>query len=146
MVVSPKNPSAKNGERMQSIDLWGTAGPAEHRRRLDGVSYYLQDFQFSPDGKTLAMTIFDRSAPGGGRRVQTSTQVWDLAAGKTRMRFPIDDSNFGGLSVAFSPDGQRLFVSLTDKTIRIYDLAAGREIAPALNHGARRSVARPNPA
>ena len=134
MVFRPKEIAIRNGEWIQSIDLWNLTAPTEHRRRLDGVSSFLQDFQFSPDSKTLGMTIFDRSSPPDSRRVQTSTQLWDIASGKERMRFVINDKAFGGLSVAFSPDGKRLFVSVTDKTIRIYDLAAGLEITPALNH------------
>ena len=80
------------------------------------------------------MTVFDRSSPPDSRRVQTSTQLWDIASGTERMRFVINDKAFGGLSVAFSPDGRILCVSVTDKTIRVYDLATSREITPALNH------------
>ncbi len=64
--------------------------------------------------------------------MQTATQLWDIASGKERMRFPVKD--FGILSVAFSPDGKRLYAGVTDQTIRVYDLTAGREMTPPLNH------------
>lgn len=35
-------------------------------------------------------------------------------------------------SVAFSRDGKRLFAGVTDRTIRVYDLATGRETTPRL--------------
>ena len=63
MVFRPKDIARDNGEWIQSIDLWDLTAPTAHRRRLDGVSYFLKTFQFSADSKTLGMTIFDRSSP-----------------------------------------------------------------------------------
>ena len=125
-----KDPVTQRNEL--SIDLWDTAAPTEHRRRIPGISYFLQDLEFSPDGKTLAIAIYDRYGPLNSKAVPTATQLWDIASGKERMRFPV--KVFGILSLAFSPDGQRLYASLTDQTIRVYDLTTGREITPPLNH------------
>jgi WD40 repeat protein len=80
------------------------------------------------------LIIFDRYRNPDDQFAPTSTQLWDVAEGKERMRFPVAKKGFGPISVTFSPNGQRLFVSLTDQTIRIYDLAGGREITPPLNH------------
>jgi RNA polymerase sigma factor (sigma-70 family) len=125
-VFVTKDPAERNGEVSQSIDLRDMSAPIERRRRIEKVSTFLQDFQFSPDGKTLATATYSN------QRAQDSTQLWDVASGKERFRFPI--KIFGVISVAFSPDGKRLFAGATDQTIRVYDLGAGKEMTPPLNH------------
>jgi WD40 repeat protein len=133
-VFTPKDLLPRNGELTQSIDLWDTTASTERRRRLEGISYYLWDLRISPDNRDLALAVFDQYSSPGSKQVEASTQVWDVATGKERMRFPVGKPNFGPLSVTFSPDGRRLFAGVTDQTIRVYDLAAGREVAPPLNH------------
>ncbi len=129
-VFTPKDVLSQNGELTQAIDLWDLTVPTEHRRRLEGIPYFLMDYQLSPDGRTLALAVFDFY----NHRVDASVQLWDVAAGKERLRFPIGEKNLGPLSIAFAPDGRRLFAAVTDQTIRVYDLAGGREVKPPLNH------------
>ena len=57
-------------------------------------------------------------------------RLWDIAEGRELWR-----ASFQGLQVgpvAFSPDGKRLAADLSDGTIRVYDPATGREMAPRL--------------
>ncbi len=133
-VFTAKDRSAQNGELTRSIDLWDLTAPTERRRRLSEVPYSLRDLRISPDNTSLALAVLDRHIPAESERAQTSTQVWDIATGKERMRFPVRKPGFGPLSLAFSPDGRHLFAGVTDQTIRVYDLAEGREETPPLNH------------
>jgi RNA polymerase sigma factor (sigma-70 family) len=133
-VFAPRDRRVQNGELIESIDLWDTTGLTERPRRLEGIPYNLRDLRFSPDNKLLGLAVFDRYMAGRSKLAEASTRVWDIAAGKERTRFPVGKPDFGPLSLAFSPDGRRLFVGVTDQTIRVYDLAAGREVTPPLNH------------
>ncbi len=72
---------------------------------------------FSPDGKVLAASEWSRSRdielwdPSGGHRLHT------LKGHKNRI-----------WSIAFSPDGKTLVSGSDDKTMRFWDVAAGKEV------------------
>ncbi|HEV3311244.1 MAG TPA: hypothetical protein VG815_12075, partial [Chloroflexota bacterium] len=112
------------------IHLWDTTAPTERRRRIEGSRFELWDIAFSPDGRTLATASHDPSERAGADRETGSIQLWDIASTRELRRFPIE--GFGVRSVAFSRDGKRLFAGVTDRTIRAYDLATGRETTPRL--------------
>ncbi len=112
------------------IHLWDTTAPTERRRRIEGCRRDLWDITFSPDGRTLATASHDPSERAGADRDTGSIQLWDIASARELRRFPIE--GFGVRSVAFSRDGKRLFAGVTDRTIRVYDLATGRETARRL--------------
>jgi outer membrane lipoprotein-sorting protein len=63
---------------------------------------------FSPDGKLLASTVYDRTV-----------QLWDVATGKAKISFT------GGGPVAFSPDGKTLAAGL-----KLWDLSKGKARPP----------------
>jgi WD40 repeat protein len=112
------------------IHLWDTTAPTERRRRIEGSRPELWDIVFSPDGRTLATASDDPSERAGADRETGSIQLWDIASARELRRFPIE--GFGVRSVAFSRDGKRLFAGVTDRTIRAFDLATGRETTPRL--------------
>ena len=76
------------------------------------------DVDISPNGKLLA------TAAGG------SVQIWTIAGSLVR--------TFSGTTgvdhVTFSPDGQRLATADLDRSIRLWDLATGREISSLKGH------------
>jgi len=93
------------------IDIWDSAGK-KLIRRIKHRAGQVSHTAFSPDGKTLAS------------QGALSIQLWNLDTGTSL--FSGHDGHVD--SVAFSPDGKRLVSSCReDRTVRIWDLATGRE-------------------
>jgi WD40 repeat protein len=83
---------------------------------------------FSPDSKYIASTIFG------------AVKVWDTETGKETPT--LKGFSGGAISVAFSPDGQRLASVYGDWTVIVWDAATGKELLTLKGHtGAVNSVA-----
>ena len=93
--------------------------------RLPGVSDRIHGLAFSPDGKTLA-------AVGGSPARFGEVQFWDVAAHKLRHSTVLSTDTLFGAS--FSPDGTRLAFGGADKSVRIFDVASGKEIRKIDHH------------
>ncbi|HLN28697.1 MAG TPA: sigma-70 family RNA polymerase sigma factor [Gemmataceae bacterium] len=73
---------------------------------------------FSPDNQRLAATMFESGRPG-------RVVLWAVATGKEIVTLQgAENSTF---SLAFSPDGSSMATGGIDQTIRIWDLANGKE-------------------
>jgi WD40 repeat protein len=93
---------------------------------LDGFSLTVYSVCFSPDGRFLAV------ASTHARRAEV--KVWDFQSGTyERSIRHADDIN----AVAFSPDGRRLAGASNDKTVRVWDVATGREALTLWGHQAQ---------
>jgi RNA polymerase sigma factor (sigma-70 family) len=135
------------------VRLWDAASGAE-RMALNGERGNVRMVSFSPDGRELAAALHS-----GGARIWDLTtgrekltipcgsiyavkfsvdsslvatggnvvQVWDAANGRVRHTF----KNHTGwvYTVAFAPDGKTLASASHDRTIRLWDLATGKELA-----------------
>jgi WD40 repeat protein len=75
---------------------------------------------FSPDGRLLAVSNY----PG--------IDLVDPGTGKVLRRLP--DAHRSPPGLAFSPDGKVLAVGGSSHTIRLWDVAAGKEVGPAAGH------------
>jgi dipeptidyl aminopeptidase/acylaminoacyl peptidase len=60
--------------------------------------------------------------------------VWDAASGKEL--FPLKGHGAAVVSVAYSPDGQRIATGSWDQTAKVWDAASGKELFPLKGHGA----------
>ncbi len=92
-------------------------------------------FDLSPDGRTVATT-----------RPDGSIELWDVISGKSRIRLDGHEGHVNAL--AFSPDSKILasggadpqgrFAAGTeqkqDKTIKLWDVATGRNLATLVGH------------
>src|SRR5262249_31330136 len=88
---------------------------------------------WSPDGRKLAG--ISHVVPAGISRVvdrgvpMKELTVWDATSGERVLRVPHDA---GSHLIAFSPDGTRLATGSSDGTVRVFDVADGRDRAALL--------------
>ncbi|MEU4332791.1 nSTAND1 domain-containing NTPase, partial [Nonomuraea dietziae] len=105
----------------ETARLWNVATHEQIGAPLTGHGMIFS-LAFSPDGRLLA-------TGGGG---DDTAQLWDLA---TREQFVLAGHTKPITSVAFSPDGRILATASTDETVRLWDVASGKQIgAPLTGH------------
>jgi len=85
-------------------------------RRLGRHRGIIKALVFSGDGQRLASGSWD----------DTTIRVWDLAGTRPPLELPGHTAPFR--SLALSPDGKTLSSVSYDKTIRLWDLATGKEL------------------
>ena len=83
-----------------------------HTKRIPAVA-------FSPDGATLATSV-------GG-----TAKLWEVGTGKHISTI----HGAGGLSIAYSPDGETLALGRSDGTVKLADVKSGRRVAMLRGHG-----------
>ena len=93
--------------------------------RLLGRSERILSVAFTPDGKTLV-------AVGGTPARFGEIQIWDVPSKKLRRSIlATSDTLFGG---ALSPDGSHVVVGGADNTVRVIEIASGKELFKAGYH------------
>lgn len=99
--------------------------PVKLAARLPGRAMRIHGLVFSADSKTLVAT-------GGDPAQSGEVQVWDLASRTMRSETKLSTDTFFG--VALSPDGTRAAFTGADKSIRLFDVVAGKEIRKMDHH------------
>jgi WD40 repeat protein len=93
--------------------------------RLIGDSPRVESVAFSNDGKLLAVS-------GGAPSLMGEIQIWDVEKRTLLRAIPVaSDSVYG---VSFSPDGAKIACGGADKTVRLFNVADGRELFKFDNH------------
>ncbi len=87
-------------------------------RRISNVAERVYDLKFSTDGKTIAVAAGTPAQIG-------ELKLFSVDDGKLLGDFGISDDAF--FAVAWSPDGKRLASAGADRTIRVFDIATGKE-------------------
>ena len=87
-------------------------------RRITNVAERVYDLKFSSDGKTLA-------AAAGTPAQIGELKLFNVEDGKLLGDFGVSDDAF--FAVAWSPDGKKLASAGADRTIRVFDIATGKE-------------------
>jgi WD40 repeat protein len=91
------------------------------------------DFRLSPDGR-LAVRVA-AGLPANPKQIVYELLAWDVAGNRAvgpaiKINVP---GQYLGLSLAFRPDGRRLVTWGVQGPLRTWDLASGREAAPAIS-------------
>ena len=93
--------------------------------RLVGLSDRIQSLAFTPDGKTLV-------AGGGTPARFGELQFWEVASRKLKRSVTVcRDTLFG---VSLSPDGSQVAFGCSDSTVRIHEVASGRQVLKTNHH------------
>lgn len=95
-------------------------------RHLDGVDGYVHDIEFSPDGKRLGVA--------GGRPGREGTVLVYDAANPDKPLGKLAGHSDVVYSFAWSPDSKRIATASLDKTVRIWDAAAGTSSITIKDH------------
>jgi WD40 repeat protein len=145
VAFSPDGETLASGSYDGTIRLWDVATGQERAAlrvhtaaalALRGHTASVHSVSYSPDGKTLASGSWP--APIG---------LWDVATGQERATLTGHERSVNSVvdipavcSVAYSPDGKTLASASNDGTIKLWDVAGGKEWA-ALRHMGHVSVA-----
>jgi WD40 repeat protein len=92
---------------------------------LPGHADYVRSIAFSPDGKMLA-------AGGGLPQRGGEIKIWDIQSHKLVKTMQGDKDCI--YSVAWSPDGKLIASGSYDKMVKLWDVAAGKELRNLQDH------------
>ena len=93
--------------------------------RLVGLSDRIQSLVFTADGRTLI-------ASGGTPASFGELQVWDVATRKLQRSITACNDTLFGASV--SPDGSKVVFGCSDNTVRMHEVATGKELLKMGHH------------
>ncbi len=129
LAFSPDGRLLVTGDYARQVRSWdvATGKPVGPVLAHPGVPFQVR---FSPDGKTLAVSMVDSA---------NEARLWDVATGRP-LGMPMPHKNWV-IDVAFSPDGKALLTRSNDRTVRVWDAATGEPVTAYLPHQGLRTAA-----
>jgi WD40 repeat protein len=109
-VISPACGTLATNKNYE-LELVDVASGATRAIPADRLRGYPQILAFTPDGKTLAVAY---------RRIITVVCLWDVD--KCRLLTTLNGLTGDVIAMAVSPDGRTLATSLTDGTVKLWDI------------------------
>ena len=107
---------------MSALKVW-EIDSREELLTIARPSGNLSELAFSPDGTRLAALTGPPIRPG--RESAGEAVVWDASSGEKIMQFATEPGTSG---LRYSPDGDRLGLSVSDGSIRIHDARTGKSV------------------
>ena len=127
IAISPDRKMIAAGSPNGGLTIWeATAGKQIRRIPLESwkTTYHIA---FSPDGKTLASASVDDTI----HKASANLQLWDIATGKEKFPYPAHQGQV--FTVAFSPDDKMIASAGGDCTLRLWDVATGKQVRRILD-------------
>jgi WD40 repeat protein len=123
----------ESGPFQESIHLWDAATGRTTGRIPLPKGWTSRDMALSPDGRLVAAP---RLGPPGARNpgqpptpVAAWVAIFEVATGRERLRLRLEPTEYGDevWAIRFAANGRDLLLGVDDGTVRIWDLASGRE-------------------
>lgn len=134
LAFSPDGKTLVSGSNRNGLKIWDAEKGIE-LRSIDDFKTAVDQVVFSPDGRFLVSAGIRDSKGSSGGLVLWDTNTWEQVR-----RF--EGHKSGVFSAIFTPAGKQLISGSWDKSIKIWDVSSGREIATLNGHThAVRSVA-----